>query len=182
MEAVRPARREDRQACTRLLSQALVGAAAMRGGAALVGDATPVTLLERWTAPEERSHLVVGEYDGVVVGLMAVTIPQPGGDGRGPDRVLLRRVGCPRRRRGIGPHGGRRGLVHGHGLHRCGRPGVTGGPSNQATTRGGRPHRPVADAQPPAGLKRRSALARGGGGGGIRRPSSLARAGTAPAA
>ncbi len=83
MEAVRPARGEDRQACTRLLAQALVGAAAMRGGAALVGDATPITLLERWTPPGERSHLVVGEYDGVVVGLMAVTVPEPGGERRG---------------------------------------------------------------------------------------------------
>jgi GNAT superfamily N-acetyltransferase len=82
MEAVRPARAEDRQACTRLLSQALVGAAAMRGGAALIGNATPVTLLERWTAPEERTHLAVGEYDGVVVGLAATTVVESG-DGRG---------------------------------------------------------------------------------------------------
>jgi GNAT superfamily N-acetyltransferase len=77
MEAVRPAGAPDRQACTRLLAQALTGAAAMRGGAALVGDATPVTLLERWMAPEGATHLVVGEYDGVVVGLLAVTIAEP---------------------------------------------------------------------------------------------------------
>jgi GNAT superfamily N-acetyltransferase len=82
MEAVRPARAEDRQACTRLLAQALVGAAAMRGGAALIGDATPVTLLERWTASEERPHLAVGEYDGVVVGLGATTVVESA-DGRG---------------------------------------------------------------------------------------------------
>lgn len=73
MELARPAHAEDRQACTRLLSQALVAAEAMRGGAALVGDATTVSLLERWTQPGDRAHLLVGEYDGVVVGLLAVT-------------------------------------------------------------------------------------------------------------
>lgn len=78
MEGARPARAEDRQACTRLLAQALVGAAAMRGGAALIGQATPVTLLERWMASAESSHLMVGEYDTVVVGLLAVTLGQPG--------------------------------------------------------------------------------------------------------
>jgi GNAT superfamily N-acetyltransferase len=76
MEAARPARAEDRQACTRLLAQALVGAAAMRGGAALIGDATPVTLLERWTTPGD-AHLLVGEYDRVVVGLAAVSVSHP---------------------------------------------------------------------------------------------------------
>jgi len=77
METVRPAGETDRQACTRLLAQALVGAAAMRGGAALVGDATPVTLLERWMGPGQASHLAVGEYDGVTVGLVAVTTAEP---------------------------------------------------------------------------------------------------------
>ena len=72
MELARPAVAADRQACTRLLSQALVAAASMRGGAALVGDATPVTLLERWTHPGEAVHLAVGEYEGAVVGLLAV--------------------------------------------------------------------------------------------------------------
>ena len=76
MEAVRAARSDDRQACTRVLAQALVGAAAMRGGTALIGDATPVMLLERWTAPGEGAHLAVGEYDGVVVGLAATTVDQ----------------------------------------------------------------------------------------------------------
>jgi GNAT superfamily N-acetyltransferase len=82
MEAVRPAEAEDRQACTRLLAQALVGTAAMRGGAALVGDATPVTLLERWTASRKRTHLTVGEYDGVVVGLAAATVAEGAGEHR----------------------------------------------------------------------------------------------------
>jgi GNAT superfamily N-acetyltransferase len=82
MEGARPARAQDRQACTRLLAQALVGAATMRGGAALIGEATPVTLLERWTAPGETAHLAVGEYDGVVVGLMAVTVGKASGGRR----------------------------------------------------------------------------------------------------
>jgi GNAT superfamily N-acetyltransferase len=73
MELARPARTDDRQACTRLLSQALVAAESMRGGAALVGDATTVTLLERWTGEDATAHLMVGEYEGVVVGLGAVT-------------------------------------------------------------------------------------------------------------
>jgi GNAT superfamily N-acetyltransferase len=73
MELARPARAEDRQTCTRLLSQALVAAESMRGGAALVGDATTVTLLARWTQPGDTALLLVGEYEGVVVGLMAVT-------------------------------------------------------------------------------------------------------------
>jgi GNAT superfamily N-acetyltransferase len=82
MEAARPARAEDRQACTRLLAQALVGAAAMRGGGALIADATPVTLLERWTTSQESAHLVVGEYDTAVVGLLAVTLSKPAGGRR----------------------------------------------------------------------------------------------------
>jgi GNAT superfamily N-acetyltransferase len=73
MELARPARADDRQACTRLLSGALMAAEAMRGGAALVGDATTVTLLDRWTEPGDTTHLMVGEYAGVVVGLLAVT-------------------------------------------------------------------------------------------------------------
>jgi GNAT superfamily N-acetyltransferase len=84
MELARPARAEDRQACTRLLSQALVAAESMRGGAALVGDATTVSLLEGWTEPGDASRLFVGEYEVVVVGLLAVTIaPGPRGHTNG---------------------------------------------------------------------------------------------------
>jgi GNAT superfamily N-acetyltransferase len=80
MELARPARPEDRQACTRLLSHALVAAESMRGGAALVGDSTTVTLLDRWTRAGAVAHLMVGEYEGVVVGLLAVTAAEgPGG-------------------------------------------------------------------------------------------------------
>ena len=106
MELARQARAEDRQACTRLLSQALVAAESMRGGAALVGDATTVTLLERWTQPGDAAHLLVGEYEGAVVGLLAVTAPPgPRGPHERPDRVLLRGDGCPGGRRGHGAHG-----------------------------------------------------------------------------
>lgn len=73
MEQARPAQAADRQVCTRLLSQALLGAATIRGGAALVGEATPVTLLERWTRSEEAAVLLVGEFEGAVVGLVGVT-------------------------------------------------------------------------------------------------------------
>jgi GNAT superfamily N-acetyltransferase len=80
MELARPARAEDRQTCTRLLSQALVAAESMRGGAALVGDATTITLLERWTRSDDTALLMVGEYEGAVVGLLAVTTaPGPRG-------------------------------------------------------------------------------------------------------
>ena len=80
MELARPARPEDRQACTRLLSHALVAAESMRGGAALVGDSTTVTLLERWTRADAATHLMAGEYEGVIVGLLAVTAAEgPGG-------------------------------------------------------------------------------------------------------
>ena len=42
-----------------------------------MGDATPVTLLERWTRPGGAAHLLVGEYEGAVVGLLAVTVAPP---------------------------------------------------------------------------------------------------------
>jgi len=45
----------------------------MRGGGALVGNATPVTLLDRWTQPGDSALLLIGEYEGAVVGLLAVT-------------------------------------------------------------------------------------------------------------
>jgi GNAT superfamily N-acetyltransferase len=88
MELARLARPEDRQACTRLLSQALVAAESMRGGAALVGDATTITLLDRWTQPGESTQLLVGEYEGAVVGLLAVTAAP------GPRGVTNGLIGC----------------------------------------------------------------------------------------
>ncbi len=88
MELARPARAEDRQACTRLLAQALVAAESMRGGAALVGDATTVTLLERWSRSGGAADLKVGEYESAVVGLLAVTAAE------GPGHVTNGFVEC----------------------------------------------------------------------------------------
>ena len=88
MELARLARPDDRQACTRLLSQALVAAESMRGGAALVGDATTVTLLDAWTQPGDGNQLLVGEYEGAVVGLLAVTVAP------GPRGVTNALIGC----------------------------------------------------------------------------------------
>ena len=82
MELARPAGVADRQICTRLLSQALLGAATMRGGVALVGEATPATLLPRWTQSGEEAVLLVGEYDSVVVGLLGATVAAESGGRR----------------------------------------------------------------------------------------------------
>ncbi len=73
MELARPAGVEDRTACAHLLALALGAAATMRGGPALVGDATPATLLARWTSPEGAAALFVGEYEGAVVGVLGLT-------------------------------------------------------------------------------------------------------------
>jgi GNAT superfamily N-acetyltransferase len=79
VELARPAVAADRQACTRLLAQALVSAASMRGGSALVGEATPAILLDRWTRPGGAACLLVGEYAGAVVGLVGVSVASPVG-------------------------------------------------------------------------------------------------------
>jgi GNAT superfamily N-acetyltransferase len=101
MELARPARAEDRQACTRLLSQALTAAESMRGGAALVGDASTVSLLERWTRPDGSALLLVGEFEGVVVGLLAVTAA-PGRRGRTEGRIECCYVEAGARGVGVG--------------------------------------------------------------------------------
>ena len=73
MEAVRPAERGDRPACEVLLTQALAGLSAQRGGAALGGDVTASVLLDQWFAADSPVALYVGEFDEAVVGLLAVT-------------------------------------------------------------------------------------------------------------
>jgi len=72
-ETARPAEDSDGPACARLLDLILGAAQTMRGGPALVGHETAETLLARWQGPEGAS-LWVGEYAGVVVGLLAVTV------------------------------------------------------------------------------------------------------------
>jgi GNAT superfamily N-acetyltransferase len=99
VELARLAHPEDRQACTRLLSQALVAAESMRGGTALVGDATTVSLLDRWTQPGDNTQLLVGEYEGAVVGLLAVTAA-PGA--RGVTTGLIRCCYVESAARGVG--------------------------------------------------------------------------------
>jgi GNAT superfamily N-acetyltransferase len=101
MELARPARAEDRQACTRLLSLALTAAESMRGGAALVGDATTVSLLERWTRPGDTALLLVGEFDAVVVGLLAATAT-PGHRGLTDGRIECCYVEAGARGVGVG--------------------------------------------------------------------------------
>ncbi len=75
MERARLAETDDRAACARLLDEALDGARAMRGGSALLGQETTESLLERWSGP--RSGLFVGEYEGALVGLLAVSLGEP---------------------------------------------------------------------------------------------------------
>ena len=72
MERARLAQTDDRAACARLLDEVRDGARAMRGGAALLGPETTETLIERWNGP--RTGLFVGEYEGAVVGLLAVSL------------------------------------------------------------------------------------------------------------
>ena len=75
MERARPAEADDRVACARLLDEALDGARGMRGGPALIGQETTDSLLERWSG--SRASLFVGEYEGAVVGLLAVSLSEP---------------------------------------------------------------------------------------------------------
>ena len=80
MELARPVRDGDHAVCRRLLEELLAGAHVLRGGVALAGPATPETLLERWREP--AAQLLVGEFDGVVVGVLGVTT-SVADDGRG---------------------------------------------------------------------------------------------------
>jgi GNAT superfamily N-acetyltransferase len=96
MELARPARDEDHAACRRILGELLAGARDLRGGTALVGAATPETLLERWTA--RGAQLLVGEFDGVVVGVLGATAPDAAEGGRG----LIEGCYVERGARGVG--------------------------------------------------------------------------------
>jgi GNAT superfamily N-acetyltransferase len=93
MEQVRPATPGDHAVCARLLADALGAAVAARGGPALVGDATPERLLGRWTASAavDGAQVFVGEFEGVVVGLVAVTATVPPGS---PDTAPRGLVEC----------------------------------------------------------------------------------------
>ena len=86
METARPARPDDRAACLALVGRALDGAASMRGGRALQGDADAESLLERWTT-SAGTALLVGEYEGAVVGLAAVSAAEEATGGRHSGRI-----------------------------------------------------------------------------------------------
>jgi GNAT superfamily N-acetyltransferase len=51
----------------------------MRGGPALVGGASPADLLARWDNENAPAGLFVGEYEGAVVGVLAVVARDAGG-------------------------------------------------------------------------------------------------------
>jgi GNAT superfamily N-acetyltransferase len=71
----------------------------MRGGPALTGAATSESLLARWTGP--KAQLLVGEFEGVVVGVLGVTASGPA-DGR---RGLVEACYVERDARGVGVGG-----------------------------------------------------------------------------
>jgi GNAT superfamily N-acetyltransferase len=55
----------------------------MRGGPALVGAATAEDLVADWADENAPARLLVGEYEGAVVGVLAVTADRGGGQRRG---------------------------------------------------------------------------------------------------
>ena len=74
MEWARPAREDDRAACSELLALALGETRGIRGGVALAGTASPDELLQRWMAGRPRDATVyVGGLHDVVVGVAAAT-------------------------------------------------------------------------------------------------------------
>ena len=83
MELARPAADVDRAACTRLVGEALSHAASLRGGPALIEGASAEKLLARWTDGDELVGLFVGEFEGAVVGVLAVVALDVGGGRRG---------------------------------------------------------------------------------------------------
>jgi GNAT superfamily N-acetyltransferase len=83
VEVARPATTADRASCLQLLGAALAHATSMRGGPALVGAATPEDLLARWSGAKTPAALFVGEYEGAVVGLLAVAAHDRAGQRRG---------------------------------------------------------------------------------------------------
>ena len=131
-------------------------------------------------AGRRRASCSWGSTRGPWWACSAVTPDRPGAaTGRQrPDRVLLRGAGRPGRGRRQRTDGGCRGLVAEQGCADVDALALPGDRTTKQRLEAAGLHGPAADAQPPVGLKRRSALTRRGGGGGIARPSSLARAGT----
>jgi GNAT superfamily N-acetyltransferase len=75
METARPAREDDIPACLELLAWALADARSVRGGPALVGNATGAEVLARWMdATPADATVYVGEFHQAVVGMAAATV------------------------------------------------------------------------------------------------------------
>jgi GNAT superfamily N-acetyltransferase len=102
VELARRAHPDDRSVCTELLTQALTGAAGMRGGATLTGPITAAELLDGWFAPGSAVALFVGEFHRAVVGLLAVTTFVRPGAGGPSGRVECCYVEEPARGVGVG--------------------------------------------------------------------------------
>jgi GNAT superfamily N-acetyltransferase len=83
VELARPATDEDRASYVQVLGEALEHARSMRGGPALVGGATAEDLLARWADENDAAGLFVGEYEGAVVGVLALTAQVVDGQRRG---------------------------------------------------------------------------------------------------
>jgi GNAT superfamily N-acetyltransferase len=79
VELARPATDADRASCLQLLGEALSQATSMRGGPALVGGASAADLLARWEDGSAPAGLFVGEYEGAVVGVLAVVAQDAAG-------------------------------------------------------------------------------------------------------
>jgi GNAT superfamily N-acetyltransferase len=72
----------------------------MRGGPALVGEATPEELLTRWSDEAEAAGLFVGEFEGAVVGVLGVVAAAAAEGRRG--RIECCYVEMPARGVGVG--------------------------------------------------------------------------------
>jgi GNAT superfamily N-acetyltransferase len=83
VELARPATDADRASCVQLLGEALARATSMRGGPALVRGATAEDLLARWSSGDDPAGVFVGEFEGAVVGVLAVAAVDLGGERRG---------------------------------------------------------------------------------------------------
>jgi GNAT superfamily N-acetyltransferase len=83
VELARPATDADRASCVQLLGDALARAMSMRGGPALVRGATAEDLLARWSSGDDPAGVFVGEFEGAVVGVLAVAAVDLGVERRG---------------------------------------------------------------------------------------------------
>jgi len=81
VEDARPARPEDLERCATLLDAALAEFGGHRGGAHF-GPLDAAGLLSEWSAPGDDRTLLVGTFDGAVVGLAAAVVDRGSALGR----------------------------------------------------------------------------------------------------